>query len=133
MDAIAGYKCMNDFSNREDQRKEKNRVRGKAFDNAASVGPVLATPDEVPKDPAVTLRQNGEVKQDATTADLIFPILELIGEITELASLELGDVIAIGTPAGVDPLKYWDTVEDEVDGVGTLRNTVRFNSDKVPQ
>jgi 2-keto-4-pentenoate hydratase/2-oxohepta-3-ene-1,7-dioic acid hydratase in catechol pathway len=127
MDVVAGYTCVNDLSNREDQRKEKNWVRGKAFDNSAPVGPVVATPDEVPEDPRVRLHHNGEVKQDATIADLIFPIPELIAEITELVTLEEGDVIATGTPAGVGPMADGDTVEVEVEGVGTLRTHIRFD------
>lgn len=127
MDVVAGYTCVNDLSNREDQRKEKNWVRGKAFDNAAPMGPVMATPDEVPENPRVRLHHNGEVKQDATIADLIFPIPELIAEITELVTLEANDVIATGTPAGVGPMADGDTVEVEVEGVGTLRNQVRFD------
>jgi 2-keto-4-pentenoate hydratase/2-oxohepta-3-ene-1,7-dioic acid hydratase in catechol pathway len=127
MDVVAGYTCVNDLSNREDQRKEKNWIRGKAFDNSAPVGPVVATPDEVPEDPRVRLHHNGEVKQDATIADLIFPIPELIAEITELVTLEEGDVIATGTPAGVGPMADGDTVEVEVEGVGTLRTHIRFD------
>jgi 2-keto-4-pentenoate hydratase/2-oxohepta-3-ene-1,7-dioic acid hydratase in catechol pathway len=126
MDVVAGYTCVNDLSNREDQRKEKNWVRGKAFDNAAPIGPVMATPDEVPEYPEITLRQNGQVKQNATTEALIFPIPELIAEITELTTLERGDVIATGTPEGVGPMSDGDTIEVEVEGVGTLRNHVRF-------
>ncbi|WP_251328122.1 fumarylacetoacetate hydrolase family protein [Haloplanus pelagicus] len=126
-DVIAGYTCVNDLSNREDQRQEQNWVRGKAFDNAAPMGPVMATPDEVPEHPEVTLHHDGEVKQNATTADLIFPIPDLIAEITTLMTLEPGDVIATGTPAGVGPLSDGDVVEVEVEGVGTLRTHVRFD------
>ncbi|MFB6305333.1 MAG: fumarylacetoacetate hydrolase family protein [Haloferacaceae archaeon] len=125
MDVVRGFTCVNDISNRDDQRREQNWVRGKAFDNAAPVGPVVATPDEVPEHPAVRLRLNGEVKQESSTADLIFSIPELIEEITTYMTLEPGDVIATGTPSGVGALSDGDTVEVEVEGVGTLRTHVR--------
>ncbi|MFB6157935.1 MAG: fumarylacetoacetate hydrolase family protein [Haloferacaceae archaeon] len=124
MDVVRGFTCVNDVSNRDDQRQEQNWVRGKAFDNAAPIGPVVATPDEVPEHPEVRLRLNGEVKQESSTDDLIFPIPELIEEITTYITLEPGDVIATGTPSGVGPLSDGDTVEVEVEGVGTLRNHV---------
>lgn len=123
-DVIAGYTCVNDLSNRDDQRSEQNWVRGKAFDNAAPLGPVLATPDEVPDDASVELRVNGETKQHSTTDNLIFSIPELIAEITSLITLEPGDVIATGTPAGVGPLNDGDDIEVEIEGVGTLSHDV---------
>jgi 2-keto-4-pentenoate hydratase/2-oxohepta-3-ene-1,7-dioic acid hydratase in catechol pathway len=127
MGVVGGYTCLNDLSNRQDQRKEQNWFRGKAFDNAAPMGPALATPDELPEYPRIQLRLNSETKQDDTTELLIFSIPELIAEITELVTLEPGDVIATGTPSGVGPLSDGDTVEIEIEGVGTLRNTIRFD------
>ncbi|AFZ74801.1 fumarylacetoacetate hydrolase family protein [Natronobacterium gregoryi] len=124
MDAVEGITCMNDISNRDDQRQEKNWVRGKAFDGAAPLGPVLATPDEVPDDAAVRSRVNGDLKQDGTRDQLIFPIPELIAEITTYLTLEPGDIIATGTPEGVGPLADGDEIEIEVEGVGTLEHTV---------
>ncbi|SDR11267.1 fumarylacetoacetate hydrolase family protein [Natronobacterium texcoconense] len=126
MDVVEGITCMNDVSNRDDQRQEKNWIRGKAFDGAAPLGPVLATPDEVPEDAAVRSRVNGDLKQDGTRDQLIFPIPELIAEITTYLTLEPGDVIATGTPEGVGPLSDGDEVEIEVEGVGTLEHTVRI-------
>ncbi|ELY90981.1 fumarylacetoacetate hydrolase family protein [Natrialba taiwanensis] len=126
MDVVEGITCMNDVSNREDQRQEQNWVRGKAFDGSAPLGPVLATPDEVPDDARVQSRVNGEVKQDGSREQLIFSIPELIAEITTYLTLEPGDVIATGTPEGVGPLSDGDTVEIEVEGVGTLEHTVRI-------
>ncbi|SFS79046.1 fumarylacetoacetate hydrolase family protein [Halostagnicola kamekurae] len=125
-DVIAGFTCVNDLSNRDDQSEERNWVRGKAFDGAAPIGPVLATPDEVPDDAAVRSRVNGELKQDGTLDQLIFPIPELIAEITTYQTLEEGDVIATGTPEGVGPLADGDEVEIEVEGVGTLSHSVRI-------
>ncbi|MFC6717954.1 fumarylacetoacetate hydrolase family protein [Natrialbaceae archaeon GCM10025810] len=126
MDVVEGYTCVNDLSNRDDQRQEQNWIRGKAFDGAAPLGPVLATPDEVPDDASVESRVNGETKQNGTLDQLIFPVPELIAEITTYLTLEPGDVIATGTPEGVGPLSDGDEVEIEVEGVGTLRHSVRI-------
>jgi 2-keto-4-pentenoate hydratase/2-oxohepta-3-ene-1,7-dioic acid hydratase in catechol pathway len=125
MDYVAGFTCANDVSNRDDQDREQNWVRGKAFDNAAPLGPVVATPDEVPDDAAVKLRVNGETRQEGSREQFIFDIPELIEEITTYLTLEPGDVILTGTPAGVGPLEDGDRVEVEVEGVGTLEHDVR--------
>ncbi|MFC6823696.1 fumarylacetoacetate hydrolase family protein [Halopelagius fulvigenes] len=125
MEYVAGFTCMNDISNRDDQDKEQNWIRGKAFDNSAPLGPVLATPDEVPDDASIELRMNGETKQDSSRADFIFSIPELVAEITTYMTLEPGDVISTGTPEGVGPLSDGDTVEVEVEGVGVLEHDVR--------
>ncbi|WP_158853615.1 fumarylacetoacetate hydrolase family protein [Halorhabdus sp. CUG00001] len=125
-DVIAGYTCFNDISNRDDQRVETNWVRGKAFDNAAPMGPVLATPDEVPADATIECRVNGETKQSSTRENLVFSVPELIEEITTYMTLEPGDVIATGTPEGVGPLEDGDTVEVEIEGVGTLEHDVHI-------
>ncbi|MFB6206766.1 MAG: fumarylacetoacetate hydrolase family protein [Haloglomus sp.] len=122
---IAGFTCVNDVSNRDDQALEQNWVRGKAFDDACPLGPVLATPEEVPRDAAVECRVNGEVRQSSSREEFIFSVRELIAEITNYMTLETGDVISTGTPAGVGPISHGDTVEVEVEGVGTLRNEFR--------
>ena len=126
MEYVEGYTCLNDLSNRDDQNVEQNWVRGKAFDQAAPFGPVVATPDEVPEDAAVRLRVNGETRQDSSRDQFIFSVEELVEEITTYMTLEPGDVISTGTPAGVAPLEDGDTVEVEVEGIGTLRNDVRI-------
>ena len=125
MDVVAGFTCMNDVSNRDDQNREQNWVRGKAFDNAAPLGPVTATPEEVPADASVELRVNGETKQSSDRGHLIFDVPTLIEEITTYLTLEAGDVIATGTPEGVGALADGDTVEVEIEGVGTLEHDVR--------
>ena len=125
MDVVAGFTCMNDVSNRDDQDREQNWIRGKAFDNAAPLGPVMATPDEVPADASVELRVNGETKQSSDREHMIFDVPTLIEEITTYLTLEAGDVIATGTPEGVGALADGDTVEIEVEGVGTLEHDVR--------
>lgn len=124
-DVIAGYTCFNDLSNRDDQDREQNWIRGKAFDNAAPMGPVLATPEELPGDARITLRVNGETRQDSTIEHLIFSVPELIAEITTYMTLEPGDVIATGTPEGVGPLEDGDHIEVEIGGVGALAHDVR--------
>jgi 2-keto-4-pentenoate hydratase/2-oxohepta-3-ene-1,7-dioic acid hydratase in catechol pathway len=123
---VAGYTCVNDLSNRDDQAVETNWVRGKAFDDAAPVGPVVASPDEVPDDAAVQCRVNGELRQDSSRAQFIFSVPELIEEVTTYMTLEPGDVVSTGTPEGVGPLSDGDTVEVTVEGVGTLRNDVHI-------
>ena len=125
MDVVAGFTCLNDVSNRDDQNREQNWVRGKAFDGAAPMGPVLATPDEVPADAGVELRVNGETKQSSDREHMIFDVPTLIEEITTYLTLEPGDVIATGTPEGVGALADGDTVEVEIEGVGTLEHDVR--------
>jgi 2-keto-4-pentenoate hydratase/2-oxohepta-3-ene-1,7-dioic acid hydratase in catechol pathway len=124
MDVVAGYTCMVDVSNRDDQREEQNWVRGKAFDNAAPLGPVLADPEHVPEDASVELRLNGEVRQSSSLDHLIFSVPQLLAEITTYLTLEPGDVVATGTPEGVGELADGDTVEVTVEGVGTLRHSV---------
>jgi 2-keto-4-pentenoate hydratase/2-oxohepta-3-ene-1,7-dioic acid hydratase in catechol pathway len=126
MDYVAGFTCLNDLSNRDDQREEQNWIRGKAFDNAAPIGPAIAPPEDVPADADIELRINGEVRQSSTRDKFIFPIPELIEEITTYLTLEPGDVISTGTPSGVGPLSDGDTVEVELEGVGTLEHDVRI-------
>lgn len=125
-DVIAGYTCVNDISNRDDQMIEQNWVRGKAFDNAAPLGPVIATPEEVPADARIRLWQNGDLRQDSSIDEFIFSVPELIAEITAYMTLEPGDVIATGTPEGVGPMVDGDTIAIEIEGVGTLEHRVRI-------
>ena len=124
MEYVEGFTCVNDISNRDDQDRERNWVRGKAFDGSLPMGPVVTSPDEVPPDATLTLRQNGEVQQKTSRDMMIFSVEELVSEISRLITLESGDVIATGTPYGPDALEAGDTVEVEFEGVGTLRNRV---------
>jgi 2-keto-4-pentenoate hydratase/2-oxohepta-3-ene-1,7-dioic acid hydratase in catechol pathway len=121
---IDGYTCVNDVSNRDDQRSESQWVRGKAFDGAAPIGPCIADLEHVPADARVQTRVNGEVKQDATRDMMVFDVPTLIEEITSYLTLEPGDIVATGTPEGVGPFEDGDTAEIEVEGVGTLEHTV---------
>ncbi|PSQ39786.1 2-hydroxyhepta-2,4-diene-1,7-dioate isomerase [Halobacteriales archaeon SW_5_70_135] len=122
---LAGYTVMNDLSNRDDQRRETNWVRGKAFDGAAPIGPVLATPEEVPDDATVECRVDGEIRQRASREQMVFSVPELVSEVSRFLTLEPGDVIATGTPKGVGPVEDGDRLELTVEGVGTLQHTVR--------
>jgi 2-keto-4-pentenoate hydratase/2-oxohepta-3-ene-1,7-dioic acid hydratase in catechol pathway len=126
MGVVAGFTAVNDLSNRDDQREEQNWVRGKAFDGAAPMGPVVADPEHVPSDAAVHLRVNGETKQEGSRDQMVFGVPELIAEITEYLTLEPGDVIATGTPEGVGPLADGDRVEVDIEGIPTLEHEVRI-------
>ncbi|AUV82876.1 2-hydroxyhepta-2,4-diene-1,7-dioate isomerase [Salinigranum rubrum] len=124
LDVVAGYTCLNDISNRDDQDLERNWVRGKAFDGSAPIGPVLATPDEVPEEPRVQLWVNGEQRQDSNNDELVFPVSKAISEVSRFLTLEPGDIVAMGTTVGVGPLSDGDTVDIEVEGVGRLTHYV---------
>ena len=124
-DVIAGYTCVNDVSNRDDQGIERNWVRGKAFDGAAPMGPVVATPEHVPDNPRIRLWVNGEKRQDSAGDHQVYTVPEVIADVTKFLTLEPGDVICMGTTAGVAPLRDGDTVRVEVEGVGTLEHGVR--------
>ncbi len=125
MSVVLGYTCLNDVSDRDAQSWEKNWVRAKGFDTSAPIGPVIVTPDEIGEPFHITLRVNGVTRQDGTTKDLIVSVPQIVEELTSFMTLEPGDVIATGTPAGVGPLSPGDTVEVEIDGIGVLRNRVR--------
>jgi 2-keto-4-pentenoate hydratase/2-oxohepta-3-ene-1,7-dioic acid hydratase in catechol pathway len=120
---IRGYTCVNDITNFD--RGEHDLVRAKAFDYAAPIGPAVAPPSMIPDDATLELRLNGERKQQTSMAELLFPIEELIADVSSFMTLEPGDVISSGTPAGVGPLADGDTVEVEVEGVGTLEHDVK--------
>lgn len=122
---IGGYTCMNDVTNRDDAEEERNWVRTEAFDGSAPLGPVVATPDEVPDDASIELFLNGERRQSSSIDNLACSVPELIEEITTYLTLEPGDVIATGTPAGDGELADGDRVEIEIEGIGTLEHGVR--------
>jgi len=121
---LAGYTVVNDLSNRDDQRRETNWVRGKAFDGSAPLGPVLATPDEVPDDATLECRVNGDLRQHATRDQMVFSVADLVSEVSRYLTLDPGDVIATGTPEGVGPVEDGDRVALSVEGIGTLEHTV---------
>jgi 2-keto-4-pentenoate hydratase/2-oxohepta-3-ene-1,7-dioic acid hydratase in catechol pathway len=121
---IRGFTCANDVTARDIQKKDNQWTRGKGFDTFCPVGPIVT--DEI--DPwagaRVQTRVNGQVRQDGNTKQFIFSIEHILCYITRVMTLYPGDLIATGTPAGVGELRDGDTVEVEIEGVGTLRNLV---------
>lgn len=120
---VLGYTCVNDVTARDLQRKDIQFTRGKSFDTFCPVGPAIVT-DIDPLDLDVTTRLNGETRQHGRTSDMAFSVPFLIRYIAEIMTLNPGDLIATGTPAGVSPMKHGDVVEVEVEGIGVLRNSV---------
>ena len=120
---ILGYTCANDVTARDLQRSDGQWSRAKGFDTFAPLGPWIVTELD-PGDLAVTCRVNGQVKQQASTADMVFKIAQLVEFITAVMTLEPGDVILTGTPEGVSPIQPGDVVEVEIQGIGALRNPV---------
>ncbi|MGD9695990.1 MAG: fumarylacetoacetate hydrolase family protein [Thermoleophilia bacterium] len=133
LEHVFGYAVMNDVSARDRQQDEVQWIRAKGGDTFAPWGPWVTTADEVPDPQALALRTwvNGELRQDATTAWMIFPVAELIAWCAASFTLEPGDVIATGTPPGVGAgrtppafLEPGDRVRIEIDGLGALEHAV---------
>lgn len=132
---VAGYSCFNDGSIRDYQRKTAQWTIGKNFDRTGGFGPWMVTPDGLPAGAAglsIQSRLNGQVMQNANTRDMLFPVAETIVLLTECLTLEPGDVIVMGTPAGVGHarkppvwMKQGDTIEIEIEGIGVLSNPIR--------
>lgn len=135
LDHVAGYSIFNDGSLRDYQFKSPQWTVGKNFDDTGAFGPEFVTADELPsggKGLKIETRLNGQVVQSANTNDLVFPLADLIYYLSEAITLEPGDLIVTGTPAGVGfarkpPLfmKDGDICEVEIEGLGLLRNPVR--------
>lgn len=127
---IAGYTVMNDVTARDMQSRDMAASRpwflSKSFDTFAPMGPCITLPDEIgePAHLGLTLRVNGEVRQQSNTRDLIFGIPELIHRLSRYITLEPGDVIATGTPSGIAPIQPGDVMEAEIESIGVLRNPV---------
>jgi 2-keto-4-pentenoate hydratase/2-oxohepta-3-ene-1,7-dioic acid hydratase in catechol pathway len=122
-DYILGLICVNDVTARDLQNRESQYTRCKGFDTFAPIGPCIATGlDGAPR--AVEGLVNGERRQSSSTSHLIFPIDHLVEFITFVMTLEPGDIISTGTPAGIGPLKAGDSVTVKVEGVGELTNSV---------
>jgi len=121
---VGGYCCGNDVTARDLQAKDGQWTRAKGFDTFAALGPSLVSGVD-PADLRITTRLNGEVRQDSRTSLLITPVGELLAFISRVMTLEPGDAVFTGTPAGVGPLHEGDVVEVEIEGVGVLRNPVR--------
>jgi len=134
LDAVFGYSCFNDISVRDYQKKTPQWSIGKNFDRTGGFGPVLVTADELPPgatDLRIQARLNGQVMQNANTRDMIWGVAETIQLLTECMTLEPGDLIVMGTPAGVGQarnppvwMKQGDTIEIDIERIGVLRNTI---------
>ncbi len=134
-DAIFGYMVFNDVSARDIQFKDKQFTRGKSFDSFAPCGPWITTKDEIqnPQNLKMTTKINGELRQNSSSSNMFIKIPEIISKISKVMTLEKGDIISTGTPAGVmlnKPnavfLKDGDKVEMEIENLGTLNNTIKI-------
>ena len=134
LEYVAGYSIFNDATLRDYQGKSSQWTIGKNFDNTGAFGPVFVTADELPLGAAglrLQTRLNGKIMQDANTNEFIFPIEDLIEKLSECMTLESGDIIVTGTPAGVGYvrrppvyMKDGDVCEVEIEGIGVLSNPI---------
>ena len=122
-DAIFGYTLINDVTARDLQRQDVQFTRGKSFDTFAPIGPWVDT-DFEPDDQLITVRVNGALRQQGRLGQMIFDVTDLVVAMTKVMTLEAGDVIATGTPAGVNVLVPGDEVVVAIDGLGELINHV---------
>jgi 2-keto-4-pentenoate hydratase/2-oxohepta-3-ene-1,7-dioic acid hydratase in catechol pathway len=120
---ILGAVCVNDVTARELQNKDVQYTRAKGFDTFCPIGPCLATALDY-GNLRITGRVNGEVRQQSSTAQLIFDVGHLVWAVSRVMTLHPGDIISTGTPSGIGPLRPGDVVEIEVEGIGVLTNPV---------
>ncbi len=120
---ILGFTVANDVTARDLQRRDLQWTRATGFDTFCPLGPWIETEID-PADALITCRVSGGLRQMASTRELVFNIPQLVAFISAVMTLQAGDVILTGTPAGVGPLKAGDVVEAAVEGIGTLRNPV---------
>ena len=123
VECLLGYTCANDVTARDLARKDTTTTRAKCFDTFCPIGPCVATGLDA-GNLCITSRLNGQVYQRAETADMVFSVGELVSFISQVMTLEPGDVILTGTPQGAGALSVGDVVEVEIEGVGALVNTV---------
>jgi len=136
--SIFGYMILNDVSARDIQFKDKQFTRGKSFDTFAPSGPWITTADEI-KDPQnlkLMTKINGEIRQNSSTDNMFIRIPEIVSKLSKVMTLEKGDIISTGTPAGVmlnKPnavfLRNGDKIEMEIENLGVLKNTIRFTNE----
>ena len=135
LEHVLGYTCLNDVSARDLQFGDGQWVRGKSLDTFCPMGPILVTADELsdPQDLAITCRVGDELLQDSRTSQMYFGVATIISYLSRSFTLEPGDVIATGTPAGVgafrNPPRFLgdgDRVTVEIEGIGALVNACRF-------
>ena len=122
-DYILGYSCFNDVTARDLQTKDVQFTRAKSFDTFASIGPCIAT-DIDPARLRIKTFLNGKLKQSGNTRNLIFSVPYLVRFVSNVMTLNPGDVITTGTPAGIGPMVPGDKVDVQIEGIGTLSNTV---------
>src|SRR5690625_1806329 len=123
LDYVLGYTCAIDVTARDKQRSDLQWTRGKSADGFCPVGPWLVR-DFDPSAVSLETRVNGEVRQSGNTRDLIFPVQAILAYISTFLTLKPGDLVLTGTPEGVGPLQVGDEVEVEIEGIGTLKNSV---------
>lgn len=121
---IMGYTCFNDITARDLQKEDGQWTRSKSFDTFAPAGPLITDPELDVRDLSIKTRVNGKVRQKSRTSNLIFSVPELIEFISDIMTLEVGDIIATGTPPGVGELFAGDEIEIEIEGIGLLKNSV---------
>lgn len=135
MNSVFGYMIFHDVSARDIQFQDKQFTRGKSIDTFAPCGPWITTKEEIidPQNLKIVTKVNGEVRQDSTSSKMVIPINKIISSLSQLMTLEPGDIISTGTPAGVamsmhNPkyLKDGDLVEISIEKLGTIRNKVMF-------
>jgi 2-keto-4-pentenoate hydratase/2-oxohepta-3-ene-1,7-dioic acid hydratase in catechol pathway len=120
-DYVLGYTCANDVSARDFQRGDGQWARAKGSDTFCPLGPWIETAVE-PGDLRISGKLNGEIRQDSRTSDLVFDVDHLISHITKYFTMEPGDVLITGTPAGIGPMNPGDVYEVTIEGIGTLAN-----------
>jgi 2-keto-4-pentenoate hydratase/2-oxohepta-3-ene-1,7-dioic acid hydratase in catechol pathway len=123
LDYILGYTIANDVTARDLQWRDGQWTRGKGFDTFCPLGPWIETEFD-PADALITCHVNDEMRQMTSTRDMVFSIQKLIAFASSVMTLEPGDVLLTGTPAGVGPLLPGDLVEISIEGIGVLRNPV---------
>jgi len=130
LNLVFGYTTANDVTARDLQRSDGQWTRAKGFDTFCPVGPWIETEFD-PADAVITCHVNGEMRQMASTRDMIFTVKQLIAFVSSVMTLEPGDLLLTGTPAGVSPLNPGDTVEVSIEGLAKLSNPVISSSHKI--
>ncbi len=136
MDAVFGYMIFHDVSARDIQFRDKQFTRGKSIDTFAPCGPWITTKEEVgnPQSLRIITKVNGEIRQNSSSSNMVIPVKKIISSLSNLITIEPGDIISTGTPAGVamsmkEPryLKHNDVVEISIEKLGTIKNKIIFN------
>ena len=122
-DYILGYTIANDVTARDLQRSDHQWTRGKGFDTFCPIGPWISTKFD-PSDALINCYVNNEMRQMGSSRDMVFSVRQLIAFVSSVMTLESGDLILTGTPAGVSPMVDGDTVKVTIEGIGTLENFV---------